>query len=69
MMRGSQDMPSETGRCFSVDFSRPPWDEEVPHCPHFSTAACEGLMLNIKYYASIYSQFITDSVKTICSYL
>ena len=30
---------------FSVDFSHPLWDEEVPRCPHFSTAACKGLTM------------------------
>ena len=42
MMCGSQDMPSEIG-CFSVYFSHPPWDEEVPHCRLLSSAAWKGL--------------------------
>ena len=31
------------GLMFSVEFSRPPWDKEVPHCRLFSTAARKGL--------------------------
>ena len=43
MMRGSQDKPSETGLCFSVDFSYPQWDEEVPHYQLFLPNTCKGL--------------------------
>ena len=55
-MRGSQDMPSEIGLCFSVDFSRPPWDEEVPYCPLFSPAARKGTIrqwCNILYRSPV----------------
>ena len=30
---------------FFVNFSCPPWDEEVPHCPLFLPAACKGLII------------------------
>ena len=33
---------------FSVDYSRPPWDEEVPHCRLFSPAARKGLRFELK---------------------
>ena len=47
MMRGFQHMPSEAGRCFSVDFSHQPWDQEVPYCRPFLPAAHKGLTQSI----------------------
>ena len=62
-MRGSQDMPSETGQCFSVDFSHPTWDEEVPHCRLFSPAARKGLSsleICLRLFSPIYSTMLID---------
>ena len=44
MMCGLQDAYALRNRLmFSVDFSRLPWDEEVPHCPLFLPATHKGL--------------------------
>ena len=35
----------------------------------FQVHNAQSFQVNIKYHASLYSQFITDSIKTIYSYL
>ena len=52
---------------FSVDFSHPRWDEEVPHCPLFSTAARKGLNEWIKLFKNTLKGYQTLFIIDDCS--